>query len=264
MKAMRMSVIEKKLEQIQQWTAEKKFEKNLKWSLVVFFVAWFVTAVFLQDLTGSLVVGLVAGTIGFVFSYQWPLAKKRLALQKAGAELPFVLLSMSIELNLSRPFEKVLEKASLSGFLFAAAEFKQVVFEINQKGASVSTALGHLANRFSDLDSKRAIIQLIHAYEHGNKKHRGGALKRIAVELLAKQRIAAKAFSSKLAVFSLVFIAVSAIVPALFSSFVVIGSGFLDFSFAPEHILFISAIGFPLLDIAILALIRHQTPVFLR
>ncbi|MDO8624929.1 MAG: type II secretion system F family protein, partial [Candidatus Diapherotrites archaeon] len=58
--------------------------------------------------------------------------------------------------------------------------------------------------------------------------------------------------------------AVSAIVPALFESFILVGSLFLDLDFSAIQVLAIMAVGFPLLDLGVLMYIRSQMPVFLR
>jgi hypothetical protein len=60
------------------------------------------------------------------------------------------------------------------------------------------------------------------------------------------------------------FIAVSAIVPALFQSFVIVGSMVLELDFTPLQVLLVTAVFFPLVDIAVLLYIRGKTPVFLR
>jgi Flp pilus assembly protein TadB len=229
-----------------------------------FFVGWFLGALLGADFLFGMLTGTVAGIGTFFFFWQWPIWKEKERMARVEAELPFVLLGISIELRLQRPFEKVLEKAGHSDFKFAGTEFQKASAEILFKGSSVPEALRHLSERLPGMDAKRAVIQLVHSYEQGTRKNRGLEVKRIANELLAKQRIQAKAFSGKLALFSLVFITVSAIAPALFQSFVLVGSTFLSLDFTPVQVLAITAIGFPAADLTVLLLIRFKTPVFLR
>ena len=73
-----------------------------------------------------------------------------------------------------------------------------------------------------------------------------------------------KEFSQKLVLFSLMFIVVSAVFPALFQSFVIVGSSFMQLDFLPVHVLLVIGVLFPLIDIAALFFIRSQTPHFLR
>ncbi len=241
----------------------RQIEKTWPKAAGIFFAFWFLAALLSGDFLLSVGSGIVGGIAGTIFLWQLPILREKRRLEKAEAELPFVLLGISVELRLQRPFEKILENAGHSDFRFAAFEFQKTVNEILARGSSVSEALLHFSERLSSSEAKRAVIQLVHAYEQGTK-NRGLEVKRIANELLARQRIEAKAFSGKLALFSLVFIAVSAIAPALFQSFVLVGSTFLSLDWTPAQVLLITAIGFPLLDLLVLLLIRFKTPVFLR
>ena len=65
-------------------------------------------------------------------------------------------------------------------------------------------------------------------------------------------------------VYSLLFVAVSAIVPALFQSFVIVGSMVLTLSLTAQQIFLIIVVGFPALDLAALYYIKAKTPLFLR
>jgi accessory gene regulator protein AgrB len=116
--------------------------------------------------------------------------------------------------------------------------------------------------RNSSMNVKRACSNLSNLQFQGSRDITG--LKKLAQELLLKQRIESKEFSGKMVVYSLVFIAVSAIVPAMFQSFVLIGSYFMNISFTPVQIFFISVALFPMLDLGVLILIDSKTPLFLK
>jgi hypothetical protein len=62
----------------------------------------------------------------------------------------------------------------------------------------------------------------------------------------------------------LLFISVAAIAPALFQAFIVIGSVFLEIGFSPWQAVIVSCLGFPLADLAIIALIKENTPECLK
>jgi len=112
------------------------------------------------------------------------------------------------------------------------------------------------------MNIRRANSNLASIYSHGTKNVTG--LKRLAQELLLKQRIESKEFSGKMVVYALVFIAISAIVPAMFMSFVLIGSYFMKLSFTAPQIFMISVGLFPILDGAVLMMINSKTPLFLK
>ena len=65
-------------------------------------------------------------------------------------------------------------------------------------------------------------------------------------------------------VFSLMFIAVSAIIPAFFLAFITIGSMFMELDFTPIQVIALTAIVFPAIDLSVLFLIKEKTPVFLQ
>lgn len=227
--------------------------------------SWLLGTLFLQNLLAGLILAMVVLAGCLVLLYEIPIFREKERMQRVEAELPLLLLEMAVQLQAHRSFEKILHRFSEMEPGFAQAEFRRVWYEIHWKGASVPMALQHLSERVYSPEAKRAVIQLVYAYDQGNaKRNRGGTIKRIARELLAKQRIQTKEFASKLALVSMVFIAVSAIMPALFQSYITIGSSFLAVDFSPQQVLLITALGFPLLDAVILLAVRLQTPVFLR
>ncbi len=161
-------------------------------------------------------------------------------------------------------FEKCLENAVKEKYGAVSKELEKVLAETRGGGASMQEALFHMGERIDSLMVKRAVAQLVNVYEQGEEASAGQPVKAIAGEMLSRQKALAKEFSGKLVVFSLLFIAVSAIIPAIFQSFTIVGSMFLKLSFSAAQILLIVAVGFPLLDVGILLYIRGKTPVFLR
>ena len=226
-------------------------------------VAWLVLGLVLEDL-------VLSGVLGFGFFFPclglvlyWPKAEKRRRAGLVEAGLPFCLMGIAVDINLGAPFLEALEHASRGGEA-CACELKHVLREVREQGAIVQDALRHFSERSGSRMVKRAVIQLVAAFEQGKGKDAGEAVKRIAAEALARQRLESKVFSGKLVVFSLLFIAVSAIVPALFQSFSIVGSVILQVDFTPMQLFLIITVGFPLLDLAVLLYIRAKTPMFLR
>ena len=101
-------------------------------------------------------------------------------------------------------------------------------------------------------------------YEQGTKKRPGETIRRMALEQLSRQKAKAKEFSGKIVVVSLAFIVISAIVPALFQAFLIVGSSFIEIPFDGTQVLLIVAALFPLLDLTLLLYITNLSPEFLK
>ncbi len=238
--------------------------KNLQGGVAVGCGAWVAGTLVFEDA----MMGFGLGALSGIFWGAWLLFAPFRALKKqAGAvekDLAFALMALAVELNLGISFEQAMLDIARSGYGETSREFGLVHREITLVGASVPEALRHLSERVESREVRRAVSQLQNAYAQGSGKNRADPIRRIAVELLSKQRSEAKAFSGKFSVFALLFVAVSAIVPALFQSFVIIGSLFLSMEWTPLQVLLVIAVGFPLLDLLVLLYIQSQTPVFLR
>lgn len=234
-----------------------------KYAAILSLCCWLLFGLLLERLAVSALLGLLCFFPVFAILLHYPRIKSRRYGERVEACLPFCLLNIAVELNLGVPFVNALEHAS-AGRDCCAREFKAVVKEIRQQGASVQQALRHFSGRIDSRLVKRAVVQLAAAFEQGSGKKSGEPVKRIAAEILARQRAESKLFSGKLVVSSLLFIAVSAIVPALFQSFSIVGSVILHMRFTAMQLFLIIAVGFPALDLAVLFYIREKTPVFLR
>lgn len=174
--------------------------------------------------------------------------------------LPFCLFSLGIDLNLGLSFEASIKNVSTKSFGECSHQFSIVYSDIMNKGYSVPEAIYKMSSRINTDISQRVSTQLISCYNSGSKKNQGEVIKRIAKEILAKQRICLKEFSGKLAMYSLIFIIISAVIPALLQIFFVMGSGFLKLNVIPIHVFFYIAIIFPTIDIFILFFIKSKTP----
>jgi len=239
-------------------------QKELPKILVCFFGVLFAGSAVLNDfLQASGLAVFAAGAFAFwlLTSGKRKAAKKARILEKS---LPFALLSISSELGYNSDFEKVLENAARQNHGLFSDGLKKALAEVKQSGASVQEALLHFSESYSSTQLKRSISQLIAAFEQGNRKASAENLKKLALELLARQRIESKEFNSKLALFSLIFITISAVIPALFQSFVIVGSAFLDLEFSPLQVLLIGAVAFPVLDAFVILLVLEKTPEFLK
>jgi len=240
----------------------KAAEKALMQASVFSLAAWLALGLVLDDIVLAALAGLLLLFPAFALLLWLPTLEKRRHAGLVEASLPFCLMGIAIELGLGVPFLKALEHAS-QGEGECAAEFGVVCREIVGQGASVQQALRHFSERTGRRMVKRAVMQLSAAFEQGSSEG-SEPVRRIASEILARQRVEGKLFSGKLVVLSLLFIAVSAIIPALFQSFSIVGSMVLHMDFTAMQLFLIIVVLFPAIDLAVLFYIRGKTPVFLR
>ena len=238
----------------------KQLEKQLSYSGIAGIFSCFVAAIVTEEIILGTAIGTLVFCIAFLLQVLMPIVKEKKRVAVIESELPFALMSISVDLELNIAFEKCILNASYSGKI--AGEFKRVFLDVKEKGMSMGPALLAFSQRTKSTAIKRSVLQLNSVYEQGAGNAQ--AVRRIAIELLAKQRAKAKEFSGKLVVFSLMFIAVSAIVPALFQSFVIVGSMVLKMQLTAPQIFFTIVAGFPVLNMTVLFYIRAKTPVFLR
>ncbi len=243
---------EKEIEKLKSESLKKGVLLGIVVSLAIGFIA--------KNIFLAFGIGAAVCCVVFVVLLQAPLAKKRAYSKRVEMDLPFFLMRLATELRIGKNISKAI-KDSCKEEGFASKEFEIVLRDMN-KGASFSEALAGMNERLSSLAIRRVASNLGNLGTHGTKDTSG--IKKIAEDLLARQRIESKEFSGKMVVYSLVFIAVSAIVPAMFQSFTLIGSYFMNLNFGAQEALIISVAVFPAIDMAVLALINSKTPLFLR
>jgi len=176
-------------------------------------------------------------------------------------DMPFLLTQIAIDLELGLPFENALKNAAKIDSAFGRW-IRCVLVEVYKKGSSINDAFSKIVRRYNSQQLKRAISQLLAIYEEGLKDVSG--LRRIIKEILAEQHAKAKEFNGKLVVYSIILVTCSAVVPALFLAFTIVGGKILSLGLSAEDILLITTIGFPLLNVLIFLFIRSNMPIFLR
>jgi len=198
----------------------------------------------------------LTGVLGFAAAYKYPWYRKKEIAGRVEKELPLALRSMATLLSIGLSFEEALERSCGESEL--AAGIKQAMREMGY-GLPMPEALNSLAARFDSKDLQKAVMQLNSIYR---KKSSSLQLKKLSEEIVAVQKAALQEYSGKLVVYSLVFVAVSAIVPALFQAYVIVGSSFMAGMVTAEQAFWIPVAAFPLVDAAVLALIRLKKPFF--
>lgn len=180
------------------------------------------------------------------------------------AELPFALMHLRTRLSLGEQFESALKSVAESVKGELGAELKAIAVEISEKGASAEEAFLHSIERIPSIQFKRACSHIVSLYEQGFSRNELRSLKSLHSELLSEQRTKLKAFSGKMVVYSLMFVAFSTVLPSLFLAFILIGSLFLDLNVSPTTAFLIVIVLFPAIDMAVLFYIREKTPKFAR
>ncbi|HLC78907.1 MAG TPA: type II secretion system F family protein [archaeon] len=239
------------------------FLQCTKKSTLIFVILFLLCKVFLGFLF-SFLLSFSAAVLCFMYFMGTPamvLAKSARRIEK---HLPFALMQLSVLLNCSVPMDRALFALSNSSYGEFSKKLNEALIRCQKSAISLPNALMDVANSTRSPQFRRAISQIISVYEHGYGKSPGMDIRQMALESLLLQKAAMREFSSKLVMLSVVFIAISAIVPALFQSFVLVGSTFMEIPFDSFQLLLIVCILFPLLDCLILLSMRSLTPEFLR
>ncbi|MCC7552652.1 type II secretion system F family protein [Candidatus Micrarchaeota archaeon] len=209
----------------------------------------------INQITNGILLGLICFGIMFFALKSIPKIKKKIRAEEFERDLPLILRSIAIQLEINMAFEKTIEYVASAGYPMSY-EFDRVLKEI-KAGTSVPKAFTNMAERIDSLVVKRTVNQLIITYERGGK---GETLKQIANELVDIQFSKLKEFESKMSFISLIFIAVACLIPAFFEIFVIVGGMMLPVSIEPMHLWIMFLFVFPFFDILIIGIIKLKTP----
>lgn len=193
--------------------------------------------------------------IAFAFFLFLPklLAARRTA--QAESELPFLLRELAVYLDIGLPFEKALAKIAQRKYVLSQ-EFSEAFQEI-KSGGTVQSALSGMSARTDSLSLKRSLLLLSSIYETGGSTE---PLKRTAEELSSSQLSAMRLTSSRLSLLSIIFIAVSALIPSFFTVFAAVSPA-ISSSFIPIWQVWLAfLIVFPLLDFLALGMMFLLLP----
>lgn len=245
---------------------EKEFKKHkfesIKLSIFIGLFLWLIIGVVIKNIMLGAGISIIFSLIIFLILFQIPLMKRKKRAKIIENELPLFLTKLACEIKLGKTLYNAIQSLIKSEENSEISKEFSIVLKDMDKGISFSVALNEINKRADSENLKRALSNLSNIHYSGKKDVLG--LKKLTSELLLKQRIESKEFSGKMVVYALVFIAVSAIVPAMFLSFILIGSYFMKLSFTPKQIFLISVILFPLIDGGVLLMINSKTPLFLK
>ncbi len=217
----------------------------------------FVSIQFLS-LSESALIAAGAFGIALLWFRKKPVLLEQRRLKQLDAQLPLVLQTIGVDLTLDIPFEQSIERVGLQHSALGK-EFAKAWNEIERQGSSVPEALFRLGERNPSTAMRRSVSQLLAAYHQGSG-NASQSIQTLSKEMLSRRRSEIRAFSGKMALYSLVFIAFSAILPALFQSYALIGSAFLQPTLSAWQSVIVLCVLFPLLDVALIAFIQWTSP----
>lgn len=248
---------------MQKRRESKRLSKSISYGLCTASIGCFAGLLIGLSALKTISLSLASAALAITAYSYYPKHLNRKYAASIEKELPFALLEAGTNIELGLSFEKTLEAiASQKNNL--GKEFRKALTEIKEYSASPEEALRALSKRVDSIDVKRAIAQLIGVYEQGGREGKGKGVKEIGAELLEKQHSMHKEFNQKLVLYGLVFVVISAIIPALMQSMNLVGAMFLDMSYSKYKAFLFPAALYPLIDVCVLAFIRLKTPLFLR
>ncbi|MCH7902144.1 IS30 family transposase, partial [archaeon] len=245
-------------------SSNQYFSDSIKAGVIAFIFAWLLWNLFFETLLEGLLFSIIISIITIILLLSKPKKKLILRGKKIEKHLPFALMQLSVDLNTGIHFDTALKRIAKANYGELSKEISLVLSSGKKSGFSTPQILLDLKYRNYSKKLNRVVSQLISIYEHGTQKNPGEIVRRMALEQLSVQKAMSKEYTGKLVVFSLGFIALSAIIPALFQAFTIVGSSFIEIPFDGLEILLIVAVLFPLIDVLMLLYIKSITPEFLK
>lgn len=210
-----------------------------------------------QGLITSLGCSLMTFSLLYLLSIKLPGFIRDRHERKIEKSLSRALRTISTELKIGMPFHICFSHASDQD-LTVSKELKRVQRGV-ERGSSYPEALTKISERYNSEFVRRTVNQLISAHS-GDSEEGGEALKKLSQEQESLMRTKMEEYNQKLVVYSLIFIATSAVLPAMFQALVIIGSNFLKLNIGPLQSFLIPCVGFPILNLGIFAYIAIKRP----
>lgn len=169
------------------------------------------------------------------------------------AQVGSLLRLLSVRLAFE-PFEAALKAASLQPALPHPA-LQRLVRDLD-RGLPTLSALGRLGGATPSVLIKKAAMQLAFCYRQGD----ASALSALADEFSQAHAAALHRFSARSSFASVWFETSAALLPLLVSAYVLVGASFLQFTFAAPAPFLLLAVGFPLLNAALVLHVFLASP----
>ncbi len=176
---------------------------------------------------------------------------------KIEADLPIQLRAISTELTIGLPFESALNSAVKYGDSTKYI-FKHILEGINN-GLPPEEVFSSARQLSSSRMMDKAISHLQFIYTHG---YSNSGLNKLVDEISAEHKSRMKEYASRSSMLGIILIALSSVVPALMTTYLLVGSSFMDISLTSENIYFIYTFLLPLSILLLLLIMRFLSPLF--
>ncbi|MEM4598588.1 MAG: type II secretion system F family protein [Candidatus Diapherotrites archaeon] len=190
------------------------------------------------------------------------LIERYLCIRKAKAleaSLAVFVLSLRTKLIAGLTLETAIRKIREEASGELKGELSKIISEM-EKGKDISDAFAHTATKTCSIEFKKVLSHLNQIAKSGYSR-KNDTLKLLSKELASVQLAKIREYSSKLAVISLLFIAGTVVLPALWLAFVVMGSAFFALDIEPLHVFAITTIAFPVLGSFVLLYMKEAAPL---
>ncbi len=246
---------------------EKNVKNYFRKATVIAVILSGITIAFLYTIEIDLIKSTIGATIVLIgtilFYYYYPNIKIIKKQQDFEKHLPFALMDLALMLELEKGFEQSIEIIAKKNYGLISKEFNKIVNASKEKGTEFNNSIKEMAQRIDSLTARRTASKLKQVYSQGGTK-RATELREFASEILEEQKIKTISFSSKSSFYSIIFIAISALIPALFQGIILAGSVFLEINIKAIQALAIITVFFPILNIVILVILWQKIPSFLK
>ncbi|MCX8206108.1 MAG: type II secretion system F family protein [Candidatus Micrarchaeota archaeon] len=239
-----------------KWGANRYALNSLLAAVAVGLAALAATVLWGWQFAHSLALALLALALTYSFLLRLP---GLLAMQRAtqvDADLPILLRALATELSIGVPFEDALESASrMEGP--SSAIFRGVLADL-RRGVPPADAFANARRqtRSRMMDKALSHIAFLHSYGY-----EASGLGKLVDEITAEHRSRVKGHASTSSLLGVVLIAVSAVVPALATTYLVVGSSFMDLRLSTTDIYMLYIVVLPLLTLTLLLVMRALSPI---
>ncbi len=176
---------------------------------------------------------------------------------KIEADLPIQLRAISTELAIGLSFESALSSAVKYG------DSTRFIFQYILEGLNNGLPPEEVFNKARLLSNSRmmdkAISHLLFIYTHG---YSNSGLNKLVDEISAEHKSRMKEYASRSSMLGIILIALSSVIPALMTTYLLVGSSFMDVNLSNENIYLLYTIFLPLSILLLLLVMRLLSPSF--
>ncbi len=198
---------------------------------------------------------LLLFVVAFVISLRVPKMAARNRALKIEADLPIQLRALSTELAIGVSFESALESAASFGDSTRPI-FRGILSDL-KNGVSPPDAMNRARTQADSRMLDKALSHLTFLYSYG---YEGSGLSKLVDEISSEHRSRIKEFASRSSVLGVILIALTSVIPALATTYILVGSSFMDISLTPGSVYILYIFLLPLLTLSLLLAIRFLSP----